>query len=289
MRLWSKAWRTTAISAICIAVGLTAVERPSAASTEQSTACRPDQLLKDYLAPLSDVTARRGFSPSGHLDIGPSTLRVLPPKDRLQVTKSALLSALGRISKPSSSNRSLNLTVLSKLIRVDGHHSQVLATKTQFIATVPEFGGRQFGFKGFRRPGIYRLDVRFSTPDGSVDHRSELFRVVMPVSHLELSVSPGRLQPAGSGYLQILNYGTVDATFSYLYSLKRADSGEPVDTGPQIVPQVRPLVRAGKASQCFEVVLPADLTSGEYEVGVYVKDLSLTKPIRVWQRLVVEQ
>lgn len=264
-----------------------APESSKAATFQLPNQCRSDRMVHDFLSPLSGNSVGKGFSRSGRLRGGPSALRVYPPRDRLELTSGVRFAIVGAVATKTRSQARLDWVVTSRLARVFKRSERHIWSKEQVIPNVRSFAGRDFGVRGLLEPGIYRLDVFFKTGSGQVmDHRSELLRVVKPASNLALEVQPMSILPGGTAYLRVLNFGTVDATFSYFYSLRDVN-GRSVFTEPQIVDQGRPRVAPGEAGKCFKVVVPAGIATGSYEVGVNVVDALLHRPVRLWSEFVV--
>jgi hypothetical protein len=271
------------------------------AMAERPSGFCKEAVVKDYLGRLARFDTTMGFSGSGRLRVGPTSLRVYPPRERLiTVGRDNLEDRWGNFEAQGSLGTSpphpparLAWWVSSRLERVGERNSKVVKAKRQYVPTVNAFRFQDFGF-GSRnvKPGIYRLNVRFEARSGKTlaDYR-EYFRAVRPRSNLRLVTNRPTLEPGGTGYLRIENYGTVAATYFFQY---RIWSVWPVGNGggelalpPQIYSAVRPLVRAGYAGSCTKFSVPAETPAGEYRVGLEARDSLSSEPVLLLRRFQV--
>lgn len=242
--------------------------------------CGRNLLVRDYLAPLSKFSGNAGFTESGKLAFGPVALRVFPPLSRLvTIGQSKGFESRGALAgHPSRS--SLRWWAVSRLIRLGKRedHQRVEKIRRQFIPTVRSFQGRNFGFGSKVHAGIYRLDIRFENQRGKVVNRyAEMFRALPAHSDLRLVADQNPVQPGTRGYLRVDNYGTIAGTYFYEVRIWRADGSE-LSLEPQYVTGDRPIARPGYAGGCFQFPVPADVSAGQYRVGVVANDPLLPSP-----------
>jgi hypothetical protein len=281
----SLSWIAGATGAfVMLAMGI--LSPPLGAAPQDSLAafCKRDRIVRDYWSVLSAFPQAHGFSRSGRLRIGPSALRVFPPKENLVVVKRDHFEATGFLAHSSQANQKpLGLRVVSRLERVNRHgvRAKLVKSKDQFIEKVGGFSRRDFGFGANVPPGVYRLSVSFQRKSGELlDKYEEYFRAVVSRSSLQLAISQPSFLPGEMGYLRVDNYGTVSASYSYGYRIWKREGQVTTELPLEAIylSRDRPLAKAGYASKCFSFLMPKTVPAGEYQIGIPAKDPTLSKP-----------
>lgn len=235
--------------------------------------CKKDLVLRDHLDPLSELPQGRGFSDSGRLRVGPSALRIYPPRERLVRVGTDRFAARGGLEGSARPSRPLRWQVESRLERVDrtGRHSRLVRSKKQFIPTVGKFERRDFGFPASVEPGLYRLTVEIQNAQGvEIDRYEEYYRAMKPRFDLRLNTDFTELGAGEVGYMRIDNWGTVPAAYGVGYWIWDAQGEEvPVEA---IFPAILLGVKPGHASQCLSFKAPQGLAPGRYTIGTEVDD-----------------
>lgn len=234
--------------------------------------CKRDLVLKDHLALLADLPQHRGFRDSGRLRVGPSVLRVYPPRENLVRVGQDGFESQGSLEASARSSRPLDWWVESRLERVDrtGLHAKLVKAKWQHIATVGKFERRRFGFPASVAPGIYRLTVEIQNADGvKLDRYEEYYRAVKTRTDLRLSASFTTLAAGETGYLRIDNLGTVPAGYGFGYRVWNVQ-GEEVPVKDVRFSNILLGLKPGYAGLCSTFKAPEDLAPGRYRIGVDV-------------------
>ena len=250
--------------------------------------CKPDLVLRDYLAPLSQVHKVPGFSRSGRLRAGPSALRIYPSDEHVV--------PIGRggfevqtVSELPHSSRRLDWSIESRLERINrmGRRNGVLKVRRERVSTVGDFGGRTLGFGGKVPRGFYRLTITISNSKNRVlDHYQELFRAMPARSELRLTTSFDTLSPGQVGYLRIDNLGTVPAAYGFGYRLFTG-AGEEILLEGVVFPAILLRLHAGYGGSCFQFKVPSDVSSGKYVIKSQASD-TLRKSVLVDATFYVE-
>jgi hypothetical protein len=242
----------------------------SAAASTTNSFCKQHSVVRDYLAPLSKFPTNRGFSSSGRLRVGPSSLRIYPPQARVVPIGQGRFDVWnfseGRIDPAAP----LNWWVASSLERVDrgGGGSSLVRAKYQFVSKIREFDRRDIGFPGRVAPGLYRLVIELQSKAGkTLDSYEEYFRALPSRRDLRLAASFTTLAPGQSGYLRFENSGTVPASYGYGYRLWNSQGEEVAIENAPVFDNLLVGLSAGEAGNCFPFVVPENLTPGEYRIG----------------------
>jgi hypothetical protein len=248
---------------------------------------------QEFLAPLERLPAVNGFSDSGRFTSdGPEVLRVNPPREPLVMSDHGRFEAVGDLDGGRHADAALNWVVDSELTAVSGNgrREKVIKRKSQYIARIAGFQGRDFGFSGRVSPGIYRLDISFQGRSGkTLTRRAEWFRVMHPFSDLRLAVDATTFRSDDTGSLRVLNYGNVKSTFSFAYRIRKEGGGSeslPLEESG-VMAALLPAVHPGDAGSCFRFHIPKDTPAGRYEVGVKGRD-RLAAPRWLWAKFAVE-
>jgi hypothetical protein len=241
-----------------------------------------ESVFENLLAPLDHFPSTGGFSfsQSGQLRVGPKVLRIYPPRNPLVVVGRDHFEARGALAKaPKATVGKLNWWVQSSLERVGarGSESKIVRSMRQYVGVVREFGGRDFGFAGRVKPGIYRLRLRIEGSSGQVlTQYHEYYRAVPDRQQLKLTVEPTAVAPGGTTSLRVENHGTVAGTYRFRYRIWRV-GGEELSLPPQIYGAYKPRLAPGHASPCIRVQIPIDAPAGDYRIGIEGK-ASLSSP-----------
>jgi len=248
-------------------------EKVHASSNDSAAFCSSPE-LRDYLAPLDRVPLSSPFRPSGQLNVGPDSLRILVSNGRLVPIGKALFGARGSVLGQGNQSHPLKWTVVSELEKMRGADAiKVLKSKRQYVGKVSAFNNRQFGFasRGLK-PGLYRLTVEIQTTTGRVlETHQEAFRAVTPRSELKLVSSFTRLAPGEAGQIRVDNLGTVEASFGGNYRLWTAN-GEEVPVNP-VFGNVLYKLPAGLGGPCYAFTAPYGVVPGEYRISSIAGDL----------------
>lgn len=235
--------------------------------------CKQNQVLRDYLEPLSQVPRGAGFANSGRLKVGPSVLRIYPPKENIVAINKGRFEVRAQVEGRRHQSQSLNWQVNSRLERINTQGKRVgpLKEKRQHVSDVGSFGRRDFGFSGRVSAGFYRLTIEIKNKGGTrLARYQELFRALPARSNLRLTASFTTLSPGETGYLRVDNLGTVPAGYGVGYSLIN-DRGEEVPV-EAIFPNIMLKISAGYAGSCFSFKAPVHVTPGEYRIQAEAGD-----------------
>lgn len=274
-----------AVCMLILAGGPVASGSPAAAPVRPGF-CDQQIVVRDYLAPLAEVPSISGFLPSGRLRVGPSVLRIRPPRTHIV--------PIGRGSFEVSTERSrssarLDWWMLSRLERMNrqGRLVEVSQERHQYIATAGGFGRHRFGFDGDVMPGLYRLTVEMQNHrKEKLARYQELFRALPAWSDLRLATDFTTLAPGETGDIRIDNFGTVEADHGVGYQLFDAKGEEvPLERGVAF-PDIMMNLPAGYASACTVFKVPVGTPPGGYQIVVEVGDSlrehrRLTLPVQV--------
>jgi hypothetical protein len=271
---------TLAASVAVLSVVIGLAISPGVARANPLVGYCSESVFENYLAPLDHFPTTGGFSQSGQLRVGPKVLRIYPPRDPLVVVGRDHFEARGALAKaPKGTVAKLNWWVQSSLERVGarGSDSKTVRSRRQYVRGVRGFGGRDFGFAGRVKPGIYRLRLRIESRSGQVlTQYREYYRVVPDRRHLKLTVEPTAVSPGGTTSLRVENHGTVDGTYRFRYRIWRV-GGKELSLPPQIYGAYKPRLAPGHASPCIRVQIPIDASAGDYRIGIEGK-ASLSSP-----------
>jgi len=255
----------------------------AAKASDASAFCTPNLVVHDYLAPLSAFPTDQGFKPSGKLRVGPPSLRVFPPRTRLLVIKQDRFEAAGELEGNPRPSTRLRWTAVSHLERISGKGMVVRLVKKKDLRlqTIGKFEGQQFGFGAAVPGGLYRLTVEFRDVQGKhLDKYVEFFRAIRPKSDLRLAVDSSRVVAGETAHFRIKNFGSVDASFNYVARLWNSQGeGVPLEQGKSSL--LRPIVKAGHASECVPLKVPMNTSAGKYTLGVRAWDRALRKSILI--------
>lgn len=268
------------VAVLSVAIGLAV--SPGVARANPPVGYCSESVFENYLAPLDHFPSTGGFSQSGQLRVGPKVLRIYPPRDPLVVVGRDHFEARGALAKsPKGTVGKLNWGVQSSLERVGarGSESKTVRSRRQYVGVVREFGGRDFGFAGRVKPGIYRLRLRIESSGGQVlTQYHEYYRAVPDRQQLKLTVEPTAVAPGETTSLRVENHGTVAGTYRFEYQIWRA-GGEELSLPPQIYGNYKPILAPGHASSCIRVQIPNDAPVGDYWIGIRAK-ASLSSPLK---------
>jgi hypothetical protein len=229
--------------------------------------------VKDYLAPLERLPRISEFPTSGRLRVGPSSLRIRPPREHLVAIGLSGFESGGHVEgRPS--HRALHWVVASRLERIDknGHEGKLVRSKVQAVPTVKSFASSNFGFPGRNiKPSLYRLTVEIKNAgDKTLEKHQEYFRALPARSDLRLTTNFATLRPGERGFLRIDNYGTVRANYGFGYQLWN-EQGEEVPS-TLMFSNIALFLGPGEAGRCFSFEAPKDAPPGAYRIGAHAGD-----------------
>jgi hypothetical protein len=245
------------------------------AASESPMSCKEESIARDYLAPLRKLPKVSGFPTSGRLPLGPSRLRIYPPRENLVLAGRSRLRADGSVEGRVPVKK-LDWEVLSQLDRMNlrSGRGSLSRLRRQHISSAFDFTNSRFGFSTPKRLGIYRLTVDIKTAHGATAARyQEYFRVVRPRSDLRLTKSFNEIAPGEYGYLRIVNYGTVLANYGFGYQLINS-AGESVPT-ELVADNMAWFLEPGHESHCILFKAPSTAPPGEYQVVLEASDALL--------------
>lgn len=234
--------------------------------------CNPANPIYNFLKPLENLPKVSGLAPSGKLKVGPPSLRIYPPRQRLVPIGLGGFTVRGAVVASGKPGHQLDWRVESRLVRISKKATSIelVNVRRQRVLNVDTFANREFGFQNNTRPGLYRLTIQIQTNKKSTETHQEYFRAVKPRSGLRLAKAFTTVAPGGVGYLRIDNYGTVSAGYGFGYQLW-TEIGEEVPV-EAIFPNIRLKLEPGHGGRCFPFEAPADLAPGKYRIGVRASD-----------------
>lgn len=269
---WTTKAQVVAVVAIAVVLGVGSSGITPDAGAVTKLGCEA-KVFKDYLAPLRRFPSNRGFPESGELRVGPSILRIEPPRTQLVAIGRDQFEAFGSLAHdPLRPSASLRWWVSSDLERVSrsGLVAKAVRSKSQYIEKVDDFRARAFGFASRVQPGIYRLRIRIENRAHELlAEYEEYFRAVVKQMDVRLVARPEVVPAGGVGTLGIRNYGTISATMLKTYRIWGVGGlGHEVSLPPQFFTNERAAVPPGYASMCVGLHIPSDLAPGRYWVGM---------------------
>lgn len=248
-----------------------AAAMPTESATDPSF-CVRQQILRDYLAPVSHLSKAPGFLESGRLRVGPPALRIYPPAENVVAIGKGRFEVWASVGGNHKS-QALDWWVISRLQRINrrGERVGVAKEKKQHVPTVGAFERRDFGFGGRVPAGFYRLTIAIENARGaSLTRYQEFFRALPVRSQLRVSSNFTTLARGESGDVRVDNLGTVPAAYGVGYRLFNAQGEEvPVEA---VFPDVLLRLPAGDAGSCISFTAPTQLLPGEYRIQVEAVD-----------------
>lgn len=245
----------------------------SSASSRASSFCDDNRPVKSFFSPIGGLPKGSGFRPSGVIGVGPSYLRIYPPKTALVASGDSLFEAHGAVVASGHERRPLNWWVTSRLERINrkGTSVDLVGWKQQHVASVRDFSQSQFGIRTSAPLGFYRLTVEIRSTSGVLERRiRQYYRAVKPSFNVRMTTSFSRLSPGDGGYLRLDNYGTVSVMYGLAYKIWN-EAGQPVPVD-RAFDAIGLIVEPGYAGSCIGFSAPATLSPGNYRIGVEAID-----------------
>lgn len=280
MRSWRRGpnrpvWRWRA--PLCLAgVALASLFCAAGAAAERPAFCE-ERYARDYEAPLRGMPGSHP-PPQGELPFGPRNFSIH------RIDRTPLVLEGGhfgyRFGGKNEGHRVLDLgwkaSAIAWVVDATGHRQRLLGIHRWHVRKVKDLGKLQLAFPA-RRPGFFRIDLRFSTLSG---HRlasfRDYFRVLRRSTDVDIRTNGESFHVGEAVYGLLENRGAGTIVAPAFLEVERSESGSwievPQPPSPESIMRERWWMESGEVSRCHSFDLPLDAPSGSYRfsASVYV-------------------
>lgn len=288
-RLWNSCCRTTTAFAACLL--LVAVSVPPAFGA--SATCGRTNVVRDFLAPLSEMPPISRVPSSGKLPFGPPGLE-LSSGDQLVVGPGS--AGFSFSDEAIEQQRKLHWRVEATLLKVSssGRVRSKIASQIRRLGVVEGNSIKGFWFDVAGSPAFYRVDLSIRTLKGNrlLGTYSEYVRVMRKRVDLRVVTDePSVVSRGQTAYARLINLGTVpviSASYAFGFRITRFDGSRWVHVpenpprGP--VPKRMQVLPPGRENLgCLRYRVPDDAPAGSYrfQAGDLAAEFEVTSsPLR---------
>jgi len=237
-----------------------------------SASCKRE-VVKDYLAPLSQGRPAQKVPPSGELPFGPQGIRFFRISNGPTVDGGGIGFYLADVV--TNQRRHLNWVIRTTLVKVNatGRPVGVIDRKVDHIATrnIEEGPRGRQRFHVSATPANYRVDITFEKRSGEkLGSYSEYFRVMKARYKVVMTLSDSAVVPGQMIRARIENLGTEPNAAELNIAIEQYDGTrwimrDKVYPGGKVF-DGSTYVSGGESGPCFNYKLPADLGYGKFRV-----------------------